>query len=156
MKNKKGFTLVELIVVITLIAIVAVIATPNVIKMVDNGRKEQILTDAENFLSDVKYKSKLIKYEEYFPTEGRCKEICASNSLFGQDLDDDPDGNSYDKGSCCVNICMNAGISSYYVKLASKNAEGNFVWGISSSNTEVSYVLEANLDKDAVVRFNID
>ncbi|MDD5980269.1 MAG: type II secretion system protein [bacterium] len=155
MKNKKGFTLVELIVVITLIAIVAVIATPNVIKLVDNGRKEQILTDAKNFLSDVKYKSNLIKYEEYFPTEGRCKEICASNSLFGQDLDKDPDGNSYDKDFCCVNICVNAGISSYSVKLASKN-EGNFAWGISSSTTEVSYVLEANLDKDAVVRFNID
>lgn len=156
MKNKKGFTLVELIVVITLIAIVAVIATPNVIKMVDNGRKEQILTDAENFLSDVKYKSKLIKYEEYYPTEGRCKEICASNSLFGQDLDKDPDGNLYSPDECCVKVCINAGVYNYSIKLASTNAENKKIWGISSSTTEVGYVSEANLNKDAVVRFNID
>jgi len=151
--NKKGFTLVELIVVITLIAIVAVIATPNVINMVDNGRKEQILADAENFLSDVKYKSKLIKYKEYYPTEGGTKEICANNSLFATDLDKDPDGNSYKSDECCVKIDKSGGNTIYSIKLVSIDDSNMKVRGISTNNETVEYVLEENLSKNSVVKF---
>lgn len=151
--NKKGFTLVELIVVITLIAIVAVIATPNVINMVDNGRKEQILADAENFLSDVKYKSKLIKYESFYPTEGGTKEICASNSLFATDLDKDPDGNAYNRNESCVKIEKSGGNTIYSIKLVSIDGSGASVRGISTNKDTVEYVLESNLSKDSVVKF---
>lgn len=155
--NKKGFTLVELIVVITLIAIVAVIATPNVIKMVENGRKEQILADAQNFLTDVKYKSKLGKYETSYPTTGGCKNICASENLFAPDLDKDPDNNPYDRNESCVKVCKNetTGGYSYSIKLASKNSSGQYIRGISASDTEITYVKENELSRNKVVKFKI-
>ena len=40
LRNNKGFTLIELIAVVTIMAIIALIATPNIISMIDNGNKE--------------------------------------------------------------------------------------------------------------------
>ena len=42
MKNKKGFTLVELLAVITILAIIGLIATPLVIKYVNEAKKDSI------------------------------------------------------------------------------------------------------------------
>ena len=60
MKNKKGFTLVELLAVIAILAILVIIALPNVINMYNNARKQVFLTEAQSvattsekkFLSD--------------------------------------------------------------------------------------------------------
>ena len=40
--NKKGFTLIELIAVVVIMSIIAIIATPNIINMIDKGKKESI------------------------------------------------------------------------------------------------------------------
>ena len=155
MNNKHGFTLVELIIVITLIAVVAVIATPNVINMVDNGRKEQILTDAKNFLDDVKYKISLNTYQAYFPqNDGECKEICANSALFGKDLDKDYNGNNYDKNESCVKVLLSDGKYYYYIKLASQKNDNTYSKGISTSNSKISYVSETDLSLNHVVSYN--
>ena len=39
MKNKKGFTLVELLAVIAILAILVILAIPNVIKLYNNAKK---------------------------------------------------------------------------------------------------------------------
>ena len=44
MKNKNGFTLVELLAVIAILAILVIIALPNVIKMFNNAKKSSFLT----------------------------------------------------------------------------------------------------------------
>ena len=41
--NKKGFTLVELLAVITLIAIIAGMAVPNVMSSIENSKKNTFL-----------------------------------------------------------------------------------------------------------------
>ncbi|MCP1110960.1 prepilin-type N-terminal cleavage/methylation domain-containing protein [Ohessyouella blattaphilus] len=46
LKNKKGFTLVELIVVIVIIAILAAILVPSVMKYIDKAKEQQIKADA--------------------------------------------------------------------------------------------------------------
>ena len=48
MKNKKGFTLVELLAVIAILAILVIIALPNVINMYTKARKNAFLTEAQN------------------------------------------------------------------------------------------------------------
>ena len=63
LKNNKGFTLIELIAVVTIMAIIAIIATPNIINMIDNGKKEQYVSDAKEFISKATYMYKLDKYK---------------------------------------------------------------------------------------------
>lgn len=54
--NKKGFTLVEVLAVITILAIISLTAVPNVLKIYENNQKEELLTDAKNLLSIAKEK----------------------------------------------------------------------------------------------------
>ena len=56
MKNKKGFTLVELLAVIAILAILVIIALPNVINMYTKARKNAFLTEAQNVLKSTSNK----------------------------------------------------------------------------------------------------
>ena len=151
--NKKAFTLVELIVVVSLIAIVALIATPNIVNLVNSGKNEQVLADAKSFLTDVKYKSKLIDYENFYPTEGNCKEICLNETAFGDTIEADPDGNVYDKNKSCINVCKNGEINTYSITIVSINGANKYVRGVSSSKTGPAYVSETDLNIESVVKF---
>ncbi len=51
MKDKKGFTLVELLAVIAILAILVIIALPNVINMYNNAKKQVFLTEAQTVAS---------------------------------------------------------------------------------------------------------
>lgn len=83
--NKKGFTLIEVIVVIVLIALIAVIAVPNVINMANKGQKKEIIVDAESIINDAKHKINLQKYESLRPKESNPAEIDVS--ILGTELD---------------------------------------------------------------------
>ncbi|MGM9874935.1 MAG: prepilin-type N-terminal cleavage/methylation domain-containing protein, partial [Bacilli bacterium] len=52
MKNKKGFTLVELLAVIAILAILVIIALPNVINMYTKAQKETFLTEAKKVYNE--------------------------------------------------------------------------------------------------------
>ena len=52
MKNKKGFTLVELLAVIAILAILVIIALPNVINMYTKAQKEAFLTETKKIYSE--------------------------------------------------------------------------------------------------------
>ena len=56
MKNRNGFTLVELLAVIAILAILVIIALPNVIKMYNNARKQAFLTEARTVYKEVEKK----------------------------------------------------------------------------------------------------
>ena len=56
MKNKKGFTLVELLAVIAILAILVIIALPNVINMYNKAQKETFLTEAKKVYSEAEKK----------------------------------------------------------------------------------------------------
>ena len=56
MKNKEGFTLVELLAVIAILAILVIIALPNVINMYNKAQKETFLTEARKVHSEAEKK----------------------------------------------------------------------------------------------------
>ena len=49
-KSKKGFTLIELLAVIVILAIIALIATPIVLNIIDDTKKESELRSADFYL----------------------------------------------------------------------------------------------------------
>ena len=104
--NKKGFTLVELIAVVVIIGIIAVIATPNIVNMIDNGKKDQFIADAKEMISKAKYQIKLDKYWEngVFETEGDCTVTNAEKLGFVNMTD--ADGNSYVLSECKVKCAL--------------------------------------------------
>ena len=54
-KNKKGFTLVELLAVIALVAILSGLAVTNVVSSIDNSRKNSFLMDSKRMVSKAEY-----------------------------------------------------------------------------------------------------
>ncbi len=56
MKDKKGFTLVELLAVIAILAILVIIALPNVINMYNSAKKQTFLTEARTIYKEAQKK----------------------------------------------------------------------------------------------------
>ena len=52
MKNKKGFTLVELLAVIAILAILMLLVMPNVLKMFNSGKKNTFTVQVGNIASE--------------------------------------------------------------------------------------------------------
>ncbi len=151
MKNN-GFTLIELLAVITLLAVVAAIATPNVVNMVANGKKEQFISDAKEMISKTKYMQKLSKYEVNFNNtiinKTGCDEIFLNK--LGLDLEEDADGNTYDQINSKVKVCIESSKYVYYVITSSIKADGTLGRGITNSLDPNGYVAESILSKDYV------
>ena len=61
--KKRGFTLVELIAIIVIIAIIALITTPQVIKIIENGRKNTFLDSVNGIVRVVQLDSSKSDYE---------------------------------------------------------------------------------------------
>lgn len=63
MKDKKGFTLVELLAVIAILAILVIIALPNVVRMFNEAKKSSFLTEAKTIYEETtkKYISESMK-----------------------------------------------------------------------------------------------
>ena len=101
--NKKGFTLVELLAVIAIMALIAGVAIPNVVNMLDKGKKEDYIKDAKAIISKVKYMYNLKTYQAKFQSQGSCKTINLENISF--DITTDAFGGTYDKTNSIVKAC---------------------------------------------------
>ena len=52
--NKKGFTLIELLAVIVILAILILLAMPSVLSIMENARKNSLVTEAESIINAAK------------------------------------------------------------------------------------------------------
>ena len=48
MKNKKGFTLVELLAVIAILAVILLLIVPNIVDMFNNGKKDAFIRQVQS------------------------------------------------------------------------------------------------------------
>lgn len=111
--NKKGFTLVELLAVISIIAILSLIAIPNMVGISDDVRKETMLDDAKKMISLAKMKVS-IDYEIRNSSQA---------TLYLKDIDTngdvkvDPDGGTYNRDNSFVKYSKSGGLATYCVFL---------------------------------------
>lgn len=129
MKNRKAFTLVELIAVIVIMGVILTIAVPNSLTMINRNKKMTLLSDAKNFVSLVKYQIKVDKDIEK-PNSGEAI-IITLGYLDTNDVEKSPYNNYYSKSQSFVLITADesevAGEQvdtySYYVHLVACNDE---------------------------------
>ena len=147
MKNK-GFTLVELVAVIAILGIIALIATPNILKLISDGKKEQFVTDAKEMISKTKYYFKQERYSSLFTNEDGCKVITATK--VGFEKKENADGDLYDLTNSKVKVCLSGDTYIYYVVTISSKKDSTKGRGIFDKNTVGGYVKEKNLSIDYV------
>ena len=136
MKNK-GFTLVELLAVIAIMALIAGITVPNIISMVDKGKKEDYIKEARSVVAKAKYKYGRNKYKNNTDIFNRCDKTefieennttnntecyCITVGAAGISNTIDAYGYTYDVNNSRVRICEE-GEASYEIDLRS-GAEG--------------------------------
>lgn len=155
--NRKGFTLIELIAVVVIMSIIAIIATPNIINMMDKGKKEQYVADAKEFISKATYMYKQEKYKEKFK-EVKNGETITLNEVNGIKTEDktDPYGFKYDLNKSVITFeapSLGDGVQERVVKitLMSKESEENgstcyYIENVEKTSLETTSVKEGTYD----------
>lgn len=124
--DKKGFTLIELLGVIVILSIVMVIAVPNVMSVLEKGKKDSYLADAKKLITQAEYAIRNSNVDK--PSSTDIYKITL-RYLGTNDVEKDPDGNSYSLTDSYVAVVRKDGYLEYYVNLIANNDNGNI--GIS-------------------------
>lgn len=143
--NKKGFTLIELIAVVVIMSIIAVIATPNVINMMETGNNKKYISDASNFISKAKYMYNQEKYQDKF------KDVLIDNVLAKQislkdivginaDDEKDPHGYLYDLEHSTVAISTQGGetLKERKTRISLISYDGNECYMLNSEESNLN------------------
>lgn len=142
MKNRRGFTLIEILTVLVILSIISLVAVPNVVNMVEKNKKKQMVVDTKEMLN------KFLNYK----TLGKCSErlsnyICEYSfeelGLYGKS---DGFGDEYVVGY--VNYNYNSKEYSIVLK-TDKHCIGDSSCKIVTKND-----IEFNIDVEDVVEIN--
>lgn len=114
MKSEKGFTLVELIVIIVIIGVILVFTLPNITSVLERNKKEQMIADAKDMVD--KAKNKMIK-TAYYPTSSGCIQFNLSDIDEREEIKTSPYGNSYKRNDSKVQICLKSNQYEYTITL---------------------------------------
>ena len=147
--NKKGFTLIELIAVVVIMAIIALIATPNIVNMMDRGKKEDYIADAKEIITKATYMykkesvSKSDKFTENTEYDGNTTYtiyMIYLKKIDGINDYTDPYGFTYDKEKSTVKF--------EEPNTTGELAERQVEIFLTSNNGEECYLLSSNGNDD--------
>lgn len=119
--NKKGFTLVELLGVITILSIIMLIAIPNITSVLDKNKRQNYLVDAKKLITQTEYEIRRGEIEK--PKTNEILRV-SLNYLGTSDVSKDPDGNAYNLEESFVVVVRKDGYLKYYVNLVSTKGKG--------------------------------
>ena len=144
MKNKKGFTLIELIVIIIIIGVILVFSLPNVTSTLERQKKDAMIVDAKDFVH--KTQAYMLKKMDYPTATEPTKFFCLSTTTVGgkkcngvdprKEIKDSPFGSKYKRDLSTVTVTY----SSKEVLLTDK--DGNTIYdesGIPKKETRIEY-----------------
>lgn len=106
-KNKKGFTLVELLAAIVILGILSVFAIPMITGMVENSRNKMYVDDALKLIARAEYQMKASSNTINKPDVGDCI-IISMAYLQANEIVTAPNGGEYDKDQSYV-VIKNSG-----------------------------------------------
>lgn len=114
MMNKKGFTLIELVLVVIILGIILTFALPNITSTLEKNKKDQMIIDAKDMVE--KAKNYALKSGGY-PTSSGCRTFYLSDIDPRNEIKDSPFGANY-RDSSYVEICLNSSSYEYNVYLS--------------------------------------
>lgn len=155
--NKKGFTLIELIVVVGIIGVILLFALPNITSTLERNKKDEMINDAKDAIE---------KAKNYLLTHKECSDklkdtetfvyICLDTIDSSNDIKDSPFGSLYDRGRSCVTIRYDfpSYVYVYKVNLITDNW-----WYLSAESSQLNSSDKYKLikeDKEEVDSINYD
>lgn len=152
MKNKKGFTLVELLAVIVVLAIVMGIAAVAITNVLDSTRKNAFVASAKQFVEGAKSLVEADMVEAMLGGSGTYVTTCAGTfdialsniKTKGADTDKTPWGTAYDKAGSKVTVTASDNCEKFTYAIYLQDADG--VHYISNASGTTTAVAEGSLN----------
>ena len=146
MKNKKGFTLVELLAMLVVLGIIMGIAVPNVMGMIGQNRINHIKADAQKMVDSTKIKMTTNKYLPKLTNDNDCLVFSLKYLNSNEDITTGPNGGTYLEYESLVTVKKDSGQYKYYVRLIEE--KDSTYYGYSSN--EITSIMDDS-DKPGAV-----
>ena len=123
-KNRKGFTLVELLAAIVILGILAVFSVPIIVGMLDKSRNKMYVDDTKKLISKVEYQMRSSSNEIDIPDPDECI-VISLVYLDDSDFDNPPNNGKYQRNNSFVVVKNHNGTLEYSATLIEKY-KGNY------------------------------
>ena len=112
--NNRAYTLVELLAIVAILGIISLVSAPNILVMVDNNKKDEMLQDAVYLIS--KAKTKVAGDRDFRNSSETTAKYFLKDLATTDEIDKDPDGGSYDRNNSYVLYSKSTGDYCVYLK----------------------------------------